>query len=435
MSLSREPDAEPRARFGPLLRHLRTSADLTQARLGAFLHVSPDAVATWEKGRSLPDEAIAQRLDEHLVASGALMQAWRSAQADRRADSATVGSTVGLSATTVLATSAQDAARFGSWAERLDAGDVAIAALALRVRELAHRALSAPPVDVIGPASDLARELFTLLRGHTTPARARDLYTLAGATCALVAWLSGDLGALDAAAVHASTAEVCAEHADRDELRAWVASARSKTVFWTGNYLTAARIAAAAQRFTPNSTVTVMLACQEADAYAKLGDIVRADAALERAAREADRVVGIDMIGGLLSCGPGRRAGYAATIRTVLGQHDKSLEAADWALDEFAADSRYGFGTVAQVHVTRMLAFAGIGEFDGAEAAVRPVLNLPPGRRLATITGRLRPFTRALNSPALRSSSVAAPLRAEIIEWCDSSVQRVITTGSTKEQR
>lgn len=427
------PSTPARARFGRRVRAARTEAGLTQAQLGAIVHVSPDAVATWEKGRSLPDQAIARRLDERLAAGGSLLGAWRTAAADTAADSAPVGLSVGLSAATLLHTAAQEAADFGAWAERLDAGEVAITALTIRARELAAACLTLPPAEVIGPAAALNREAFALLHGHHKPAHARDLYAIAGQICALLAWLSGDLGALDAARMHGSAAQVCADMADHGELSAWVAVVRSKTAFWCGDYLAAAELARQGLAVAAPGTAGVMLACQQADAYAKLGALDLVAQSLARAETETERQQGTDTLGGIFSCGPARHANYASGARLALGETAAALDEAERALTEFDADPRYGFGTVAQVHLTRVFAHVARGELDGAAAAARPVLDLPPPRRLATLTERLRPLAAALGRPALRSSTVAAPLRAEITEFCGVPGQRALPAGVERE--
>ncbi len=60
--------APSRAAFARHLRHLRDAANLSQRALGGLVHVTPDAVATWEKGRSLPgDERTAAALDASLL--------------------------------------------------------------------------------------------------------------------------------------------------------------------------------------------------------------------------------------------------------------------------------------------------------------------------------------------------------------------------------
>lgn len=420
------PDT-PRRRFGRLVRDLRTRRGLTQADIGRIAHTTADAVATWERGRSLPDEPTMRRVAARLdPASDTLLTAWRAAKTDSR----TVGPPVGPDPATVLAHATQDCAEFGTWAERLDTGEVAITTLMTRARDLATQALTAPPAQILAPASDLNRELFALLRGHHTPAQARDLYTVAGAVCALMSFLASDLGALSAAQVHAATAQACAEHADRDEVRAWVASAKSKNAFWEGDYLTSARLAAGGPARQACGTAAVMLACQEADAYAKLGAHDRAESALDRAAREADRDGGPDLVGGVLSCPPVRHGGYVATAHTLAKRHSMGAAAAEGALAVAAQPGPVvAFGSIAQLHITRAMALKGGGDLDGAASALRPVLDLPPGKRLATITGRLRTLAADLDAAATRSSRVAAPLREEIAEYCAGATQKALPAG------
>lgn len=424
------PDPTPgRARFGKLVRQLRVAASVTQGQLGRALHVSADAVATWEKGRSLPpDRTTVEQLDQHLNADGELVSAWRIAQADKP----TVGPNVGQSAVNLLHQAAREAAEFGAWAERPDAGEVTITALTTRARDLAEQALTAPPAQVAAAAADLNREAFALLRGHHKPRHARDLYAVAGATCAMLAWLSGDLGALDAAKMHGSAATVCAEHADQPELSAWVAAVRAKTYFWAGDYRASADTARQGLMFDAPGTASVMLACQQADAYAKLGALDLVEAALVRAARQAQAIHGVDTLGGLFSCGPARHSNYAAAGRLALGDPAAALAETKVALAEFETVGGYGFGTVAQVHITQTYAHLAAGDLDGAAAAARPVLNLPPARRLSTLTERLRPLASALGRPPIRSSSVAGPLRADLVEFCGTPGQRALPAGGAR---
>lgn len=421
--------ASPRARFGALLRETRTRRRLRQADIGALVHVTPDAVATWERGRSLPDQRTIARLERHLDAGGALHAAWQAARADSPPDSPPVGRTAARPTASVLGEAAAQAAEFGAWAERLDSGDTITTTLALRAQALADQALTAPPADIVGAAADLEREVFTLLRGHHKPAHARDLYAVAGAVCALLAWLSGDLGALGPAKVHGAAAGVCADLADHPELHAWVAAVRSKTAFWCRDYPAAADLAARGLRRSAPGSVRTMLACQQADAYAMLADHTRIRDALRLAEDEAGRAEGTDRLGGLFTFGPARHANYAASAHLALGDTAGAIAQADHAAALFAAGGVYGFGTVAQVHIVRTLAHASAGDLEAAHAAARPVLDLPPARRLATLTERLRPLARSLDGPEFRGSRVAAPLREELAQFCGEPAQRAITAG------
>lgn len=421
----------PRQRFGALLRTLRTEHRLVQSAVGRHVHVSPDAVATWEKGRSLPDEATAQRLDALLTADGNLAAAWR--EADNPTGQPTARAET-LSAVNVLAESAQAAADFGAWAETTNVGEVAITTLDNRVRELLQRALTEPPAAVAQDTAALNAHVFELLRGHHRPAHARGLYSTAGAACALLAWLAGDLGSIDLAQVHAATAAMCAEMSENPETAAWVAVARSKTAFWSGDYREAARLARLGALYGAPGTAAVMLACQEADACAKLGDTERTERALTAAAWAADQITEPDHLGGLWSCGPGRAANYACASHVAIGAPSRALVEADAALAAFEADGATGFGTIAQTRITKALAFTALGDIDGAAAAARPVLDLPDERRLATLRGRIAPIARTLAAPALCASAVAAPLREEIAEFCRATGRRALPAGDERRE-
>lgn len=419
-----------RQRFAAHLRALRASEQRTQAQIGHYLHVTADAVRKWESGR-LPDADTARALDAYLNAAGALYRDYLADSAERTRNRTATGQA--LSATTVLADSAQQAAEFGAWAETTNVGEVTITTLHTRLCELTRRALVEAPATVASDTAAINVRAFELLRGHHSPANARDLYSIAGASCGLLAWLAGDLGALDLAKIHGATARRCAAHSEDPETTAWVAAVEAKTQFWAGQYERSAQTAARAAALDAPGTVAVMLACQQADAYAKLGDAERVDLALADAARAADRVRQPDTFGGLFSCGPGRTANYASGTHQVIGAWSRALVEADAALAAFAADDGYGFGTVAQVHLTKTFAYAHSGDLDAAAAAARPVLDLPDGRRLATLAGRLAPLTRHLDAPALRMSPVATALREEITEFCAPTDRRALP-GSGGQQ-
>jgi transcriptional regulator with XRE-family HTH domain len=417
----------PRAAFGVRLRELRDAAALTQAAIARRLGVSEDAVGTWERGRSLPDdERTAGLLDTLLGAEGDLLARWERARG-WRPDRSAVGSGVGPSDPTVR-TMARDSAAFGRWAEQLSSGEVAITDMSLRARALADAALTAPPGELLGDVADLARESFALARGHHRPSHGLGLYAVAAQATALLAWLCGDLGALDAARTHAATAQVCAEYADQPDVSAWVAAVRSKTLFWCGLYSDAAAVAERGLGLRAPGTANVMLACQMADAYDRLGAVELVAAAVQRAEDEAQRVRGVDALGGLFSCPPGRHANYASGCLLGVGDIEGSLAEAERALEEFGAGA-YGFGTIAQVRVNQVETYLAARDLEGAAAAARPVLDLPPDRRLATVTQRLRPLAAALNRPALRGPQAAA-LREEMAEYCRAGTQRALGPGA-----
>ncbi len=333
-----------------------------------------------------------------------------------------------------LIAAAEEAADFGAWAEQMNRGTIVIERLHQRTRQLASACLSLPPAVVMAHARPLSRDVFAMARQHHKPAQARDLYMIATYLCSMMAWLAGDLGALEAAELQARTAWACAEIADDAESTAWALSVQAKIAFQRRDYTKTVELTRRGLRYDSTGTSRVMLVCQEADALSLLGATDKATESIRRADTEADRIHGADSIGGLLSCGPARHANYAAGVYLLAGRTDLALSEANRALDQLNSSGIYGFGTVAQLHLTRTAAHVRAGQIDGAAEAARPVLDLPPERRLATLTERLKPLTRVLDRPALRGSTLAGSLRTEIAEYCTaaSPTPRELTSSSTE---
>ena len=426
------PPSTPSARFAARLKTLRISRRRTQAEIGHHLHVTPDAVRKWESGRSLPDPDTARALDAYLNASGDLYSDYLADMRDRAVNRTVTGHA--LSATNVLADSAQAVVEFGTWAEITNTGEVAITTLHTRVRELIRRALTEPPSPVATAAAELNGHVFALLRGHHAPAHARSLYATASMSCALLAWLAGDLGALDLASVHGAGARSCAAFAEDPEAAAWVAAVESKTLFWEGRFEKSAQTAARAAALPTPGTVAVMLACQQADAYAKLGDAERTRTALNDAERAADQIREPDSYSGLFSCPPGRAANYAASCRLNIGDAQGSIAAAETAFAAFAAEDGYGFGTIAQTQISQAYAFGAVGQWDAATAAIRPVLDLPPEWHLETLVARLAPMNATLGQPALRTSRTAVALREEIAAFRETAARKALPAAPTEDR-
>lgn len=70
--------------FGFELRRWRKRGGLTQDRLGKYVHVSGDLIQKVELGERRPSHQLAADCDAALQANGALIQAWREVDAERR---------------------------------------------------------------------------------------------------------------------------------------------------------------------------------------------------------------------------------------------------------------------------------------------------------------------------------------------------------------
>lgn len=442
-----DPLRSPRDLFGWQLRRLREGRGLSQEALGLEVHLSGAAIGSYERGRSLPAEDEARRLDELLGANGLLLASWHldavGPHGDSDADSPAVSIRGEARPVTMeapnrpapledqLSASAEQAAEFGAWAEQLPGGSVMVEVLHQRVRRLAHSCLTLPPAVVMRYAEPLGREVFRLAREPRRPAVARDLYAVAAQLCTMLGWLAGDLGALDAAELHARAAWAAADAAQDAESSAWALALQAKNAFWRRDFLGSAQLAQRGQRYAGAGTSMLMLVCQEADAYSELGAADRTVDALRRADNTAERICGADSVGGLFGCSAARHAAYAAACNLRLGADyaDRALVEADRGLG--LVDASTSFGSVAQIHITRALAQATAGRLDAAAEAARPVLELPPPQRMATVIGRLKPLAGLLERPAVRSSPTARELRTQVLDFCDAApTRRALPAGT-----
>ncbi|MFI9343310.1 XRE family transcriptional regulator [Streptomyces sp. NPDC052773] len=297
----------------------------------------------------------------------------------------------------------------------------------VRLRYLAIDYLVSDPVVLFGRTRRLRDRVFTLLEGHQYPRQSADLYVVAGYLCALLAWMSSDLGQLRAAEAQGRTAWLCAELAGHDELRAWVLSTRSKIAFWDGRLREAIARARHGATYRVGGTVRVLLSCQEADAWSQLWARDEAIAALARAEEARDTVREADDIGGILSCLPSRQQNYAAAVRLRVGAPTDALCAADNALTLLAAQPVRAYGTEAQIHICKAAAHMAGGEAEGALEALGPVLALPPDHRLAPVTQRLTELVSGLGRP---QGSAAVGLRAAVEAFCLDSAPRHLALSS-----
>ncbi|MEU6278595.1 XRE family transcriptional regulator [Streptomyces populi] len=318
---------------------------------------------------------------------------------------------------------ADESATWAQWAEASNCGDIAIEQLMAETRSLADDYLTSDPLFLFNLTRKLRDRTFALLEGHQYPRQSAELYIVAGYLCGLLAWMSSDLGQLRDADTQGRTAWLCAELARHDTLRAWVLSTRSKVAFWDGRLREAIAYARHGATCHPAGTVAVLLACQEADAWSRLGAHDEAMDALARAQDARDSVADTDDIGGLFSCQPARQENYAAAVHLRVGEPAQALRAADNALSLLTVQPVRAYGTEAQIHISKAAAHLATGESEGALEVLAPVLSLPPDNRLAPVTQRLYELVSD-QGHARTTGAAGAGLRSAIEAFCLDSAPR-----------
>jgi hypothetical protein len=305
------------------------------------------------------------------------------------------------------------AVEFGRWAETTNVGSGTIDLLDDAIHRIAREYLTTPPRPLLRRAGDVASRVFELLQEHQRLRHTRDLYVTGAKCCAFLAWAAGDLGQLAAAAAHGRTALTLAEEAGHPGAEALALCALSKTAYWDGHASRAAALARRGYEVCPPNTTRILLACQEADA-ASAPD---ARIAIDRARQAREDTAVDDDLAGIFSCGDVRLANYAASTYLKTDEPDSALRAADAARPR--PGEGVGYGTWGQLHISAGIAYLMRDEPDGTADRLEPVLALPPGRRLATLTGRLSTLTPALTGGRYRSDPGARALAGQISAYCD----------------
>ncbi|MFI6689054.1 XRE family transcriptional regulator [Streptomyces sp. NPDC050485] len=325
---------------------------------------------------------------------------------------------------------ATESAAWAQWVESTNVGEIALEQILADVRSLAGEYLTGDAVELFGRARRLRDRVFALVEGHQPPQQSVDLYVSAGYLCGLLAWISSDLGNLRAADTQGRTAWLCAEMSGHAELRAWVASTRSKVAFWDGRLREAIQHARRGASHHPRGTVGALLACQEADAWSKLGAADETQAALHRAALAREDVDQPDDIGGIFSCPEARQENYAAGAHLRIGSFADALTEADAALEHLRAQPVHAYGTEAQVHITRAIALLGSGQPEGIMAALSPVLAMPPEQRLDPITQRMQDLAQLMAVGRVATGSATLAARRVLSDWCHDSAPRQLALSS-----
>lgn len=292
------------------------------------------------------------------------------------------------------------------------------------LRRLAVAYPQQPLSDLLGDLVEAQDTVYQLLEQRQRPQQARELYLLAGVVGGLLAKASHDLSEPHAALTQARAAFVCADNADHDGLRAWLRGLQTMVAYWAGRHSESVRYAQSGAEFASRSrgTVSVWLPVSEARALAALGDGDGARAAIQRAEDAWDQVQPdqLDELGGICTFNRFRTLYYAADAlawipecaetastyasRAVHAYSDS--EALDWA-----------FGDQAGAHADLAISRLALGELDGAEEAIAPVLQLDARRRINGIVHSVKRVHGVLRSTGLATDGRAAALVDELEDF------------------
>ena len=259
-----------------------------------------------------------------------------------------------------------------------------------------------PLSTILGQLVQTQDAVFNLLEGRQPPSATRQLLLLGSVTSGLLAKVSHDLADPHAALTHSRTAFLCADNADHNGMRAWIRGLQSLIAYWAGRYNDSVRYAQMGAAHADSSTMSVWLPVSEARAWAALGNVAKALAAIRHAedARDAVQFDDIDELGGFCTFSRTRQLYYVADALAWLPSEARtaeeySLQAVSAYADPSSPD--WAFGDAAGSACNLAVARIGRSEITGAEEALEPVLTLPPDQRINGIVLSVNRVHRALS--------------------------------------
>jgi hypothetical protein len=238
------------------------------------------------------------------------------------------------------------------------------------------------------------------------------LYRLDADLLAHTSLLLGDLHLDSVAAAFGATAALCAREAGLNQ--AIALSVQAKTERWRLRFADSAELARRGFECSPAMPIRTLLACQEANAAALLGNMRGARDALNRAREASDGQVAVDSGLSAWSCPRPRQALFALSVGIQCGDPDAALQAAELADQGWACGDPWVAATWAQVRLGAGVAHIIKGDLDAAQSELAPVLTLDPAFRMATVVAYASEMDRRLRQQRFRRNVVAAQMREQI---------------------
>ena len=193
-------------------------------------------------------------------------------------------------------------------------------------------------------------------------------------------------------------------------------TALAKTFRWQKRLTESLNMARSGFACSLDAPIRVQLASQEANAAALLGDAGRAREALARAERAAESVTPDSGLSAW-SFPITRQAVFAQSVAAQLGDADAVLQAASVADAAWSAGAPKVPANWAQIRLSAGMAHLLKGSLDGAAAEAEPVLALPPGMRVATVTAYTERLRRRLGHPRYNGAAGVRELGERLVQF------------------
>jgi DNA-binding transcriptional regulator YiaG len=394
---------------------LRQALRMTNEEFAEHLDVSVRAVVYWRtRPEMVPRQGMQQILDVALQRAPELAQAQFRRLLAERDGAEPRGSAV--------ASASADPAGLTEWLTATSTSDEEIDRIDRAMAALAEAHPLTPTGVLLTDARQLQAKVQRVLTGGRLRHRQeRELLRVNGGMLAHISLLLSDLQASQAADDYGNAALLYLREAGASEAIAWYVLA--KNARWSHRYVLAADLASQGLRRGSSGPMTVQLACYEANASALAGDASRAKAAMRYAEEQAAPLPTAQVTASPWSFPPERMTIFRLSVTLNTGDPDGALLAASDVGPSWEPDGAHVPAAWAQIRIGAGIACLLKDEPDGAAEQVRPMLDLPPGLRVATVTGWLGDLDRRLAGDRYRHVPIAAELRQEIREFTATALE------------
>jgi hypothetical protein len=264
-----------------------------------------------------------------------------------------------------------DARNLTSCITATNVSDEAVDNIAEAMTLLSESHTKTAPGELLTDVTRLHELIQGLLRaGKQRLRQTHDLFRIDADLLAHGSLLLGDLYFDDAAAGYGSAALLCAAEADSNPAIAYSVQAKSER--WRQHFAQSADLARQGFDHSPQTSVRILLASQEAHAAAIVGDTRRAREALHRAEDAAAGPIAPDSGTSAWSCPRPRQALFALAVAIRLGDPDSALRAVEMADAAWASGTPLVTATWAQVRLAAGIAHIMKGDLDGTLAEFTP---------------------------------------------------------------
>ena len=409
---------------------LRQSLRMTCESFAEYLGVAVRTVAYWrQRPETIPKAAIQEALDTALERAPDRVKAQFALLAERGNRADRVDSSESLDPHAFVPAASSPSSALAVPRQRIPADDIddllarftvtsigedAIQQIEQATISLAESHTQAPARKLLNQVMPLHQRVRSLLEGRLRLSEQRELYRIESLLLSHACLLLGDLNENTLAERYGMAGLAFAREAGSDQAVAMTVLA--KTFRWQKRLTESMDMARRGFACSPNAPIRVQLASQEANAAALLGDAVRAREALARAERAAESVTPDSGLSAW-SFPVTRQAVFAQSVATQMGDADAVLQAASVADAAWSAGAPKVSANWAQIRVSAGIAHLLNGHLDGAAAEVEPVLALPSGMRVATVTAYTERLRRRLEHPRYNGAAGVRELGERLVQF------------------